>query len=65
MALLKELSASEIVDASWVSIAKVDENDYRLEIKSAYCQALKEYAERTGLVFDENKQKAICVIYKP
>lgn len=64
VALLKELMACQLADFSWVSIVKKSDDDYRLEIKSTYCETLREYAANNNLAIEENNEKGYCTIYK-
>ncbi len=64
VALLKELVDFESIQTSWVSILKLSDHDYRLQLKSDFCPQIKEYAERRNLLVKLDKEKCICTVYK-
>ena len=65
VALLKELVTFEFIEASWVSIVNIKENDYGLQFKTDSCVDIKEFAERKNLVTDINSEKNICTVHDP
>ena len=62
--LLKELVASNMLDASWVSLGKKNENNYRLEIKSNSYDTIIEFAKSKNLHTEINIEKGFCIIFK-
>ena len=64
IALLRELVAYNLLDASWVSLER-KENCYRVELRSQSYEPLIKYAETNNITIEANKEKDILTIYRP
>ncbi|MGA2682266.1 MAG: hypothetical protein ABSF44_10775 [Candidatus Bathyarchaeia archaeon] len=66
MALLKELIACNLVDASYIAVLQVKPNHYQLEIKCDFeTSRLEEFAKSNSLAIKEDRERKYFVIYKP
>lgn len=65
IAVLKDMVASKVIDTSWVSLQKDNQDDYRLEMKTTSFDAIREFEAERGLAGEEDREKGICIIYKP
>ena len=67
VALLKEMSASELADLSWVVLHEKNLGDYQLQIGSYYnfdFEAIEEFMDKNDLVFEEESINRFLVIRK-
>lgn len=61
---LKEIIASNLVDASWVSIHEQERGNFVIKINAQTNKELAEYAKKNNLVVDE-KDKGNLILSKP
>ena len=65
VALLREFAANNLLDVSWVSIGKNTEHDFRLEMKTNLIDPIMKFAESRNFCVHLDKEKGLCIIYKP
>jgi hypothetical protein len=66
MSLLKELVSRDLVNPDYVSMHKINDNDFQIQIKCDYNKTqIEEYAKNLSLTITEDKERKYLVIFRP
>ena len=66
VAVVKELVVNNLIQTDWLSIDNREPDIYELKFRG-YCERLMldTFLQERNLAMEENKEKGVCVIFKP
>lgn len=64
IALLKELVANNLVEPTYVHVSLRKPDHYQIQIKCNYNKDIDSFAQKHGLIIEEDREKKYLVIFK-